>query len=59
MKRYQISLVIKEIQIKIWDINSQIRLLQLRRLTIPSLGKVIDPQESLYIADDNITENNS
>ena len=39
MKRYQISLVIKEIQIKIWDINSQIRLATIKETDNSKFGE--------------------
>ena len=39
MRRYQISLAIKEIQIKVWDINSQIRLARIKETDNSKYGE--------------------
>ena len=39
MKRYQISLAIKEIQIKVWHINPQIRLARIKETDNSKFGE--------------------
>ena len=56
MKRYSVSLIVKEMQIKSqWDITTHsfnFRITKIKRMSIPSIGKVLE--ELSYTVGDNI-----